>query len=151
MLTKTSSFHEVGVTFRDMLATLRRASWRKRLSEPASSQPELRKDCAHGLTTWPAPLEISTETAESRGGRGSQLPGQPALRVTLDETGEHRAEAVYRAHGCHPVLFGDEPITSEPLRMCRDLACLATCFREALALLLRTAPFLSSSPDGSSQ
>jgi hypothetical protein len=35
--------HKAGVTFSDMLATLRRASWSKRLSDPASSQRELRK------------------------------------------------------------------------------------------------------------
>lgn len=35
--------HKSGVTFSDMLATLRRASWRRRLSDPASSLRELRK------------------------------------------------------------------------------------------------------------
>lgn len=35
--------HKAGVTFSDMLATLRRASWTQRLSDPASSLRELRK------------------------------------------------------------------------------------------------------------
>ena len=35
--------HKAGVTFSDMLATLRRASWRHRLFDPASSPRELRK------------------------------------------------------------------------------------------------------------
>ena len=35
--------HKNGVTFSDMLATLRRASWRQRLFDPASSPSELRK------------------------------------------------------------------------------------------------------------
>jgi hypothetical protein len=35
--------HKAGTTFSDMLATLRRASWRERLFDPASSQSDLRK------------------------------------------------------------------------------------------------------------
>jgi hypothetical protein len=35
--------HKAGTTFSDMLATLRRASWRERLLDPASSQSDLRK------------------------------------------------------------------------------------------------------------
>jgi hypothetical protein len=35
--------HKAGVTFSDMLATLRRASWHQRLFDPASSPRELRK------------------------------------------------------------------------------------------------------------
>jgi len=35
--------HKAGTTFSDMLATLRRASWRQRLFDPASSQSDLRK------------------------------------------------------------------------------------------------------------
>ena len=35
--------HKAGVTFSDMLATLRRASWRQRLFDPASSPRELQK------------------------------------------------------------------------------------------------------------
>src|SRR5690606_39789745 len=35
--------HKAGVTFSDMLATLRRASWSRRLFDPASSPRELRK------------------------------------------------------------------------------------------------------------
>jgi len=35
--------HKAGITFSDMLATLRRASWRQRLFDPASSPSELRK------------------------------------------------------------------------------------------------------------
>lgn len=35
--------HKAGLTFADMLATLRRASWRQRLFDPASSPRELRK------------------------------------------------------------------------------------------------------------
>lgn len=35
--------HKAGVTFSDMLATLRRASWRQRVLDPASSPRELRK------------------------------------------------------------------------------------------------------------
>ena len=35
--------HKAGTTFSDMLATLRRASWRQRLFDPASSPGDLRK------------------------------------------------------------------------------------------------------------
>jgi IS4 transposase len=35
--------HQAGTTFSDMLATLRRASWRERLFDPASSPSALRK------------------------------------------------------------------------------------------------------------
>ena len=35
--------HKAGITFSDMLATLRRASWRERLFDPASSPSDLRK------------------------------------------------------------------------------------------------------------
>lgn len=35
--------HKAGVTFSDMLATLRRASWRQRLFDPAASTADLRK------------------------------------------------------------------------------------------------------------
>ena len=35
--------HQAGVTFSDLLATLRRATWRQRLFDPASSPRELQK------------------------------------------------------------------------------------------------------------
>ena len=35
--------HKTGVTFSDMLATLRRASWRERLFDPAATTADLRK------------------------------------------------------------------------------------------------------------
>jgi hypothetical protein len=35
--------HKAGVTFSDMLATLRRASWQQRLFDPASTTADLRK------------------------------------------------------------------------------------------------------------
>src|SRR5690606_35082155 len=50
--------HKAGVTFSDMLATLRRASWSRRLFDPASSPRELRKRLQPWWTTWPAPHDV---------------------------------------------------------------------------------------------